>query len=380
MAKDEVPVEDAEIVEAPPEKPPPGVSQSQLNQTAVVVRPHSAPVQIPKSYDELFMRQINRWWDYYIKFGWMHEWSPWERRRFIKIGEGLLWYVSSMDVDRSIGDAIWTEYTEYRQTLQVEDTELVEKLARLIFYELTARGKTGTQATTARNRVSESKLASRFNAMFGDAGIESYHEIGLGDVVAMMQQDVADDYDVLVLICAKEGDVHGGKGMGKSDVAQVLAAMLDPRFDTRFHTVYGEDVARMRKMMNTKKHGIAWVVDELDRFVNKQRTMTKAVTEISSDFIARRYLNQYVIGCVPQVWYCATKFLDNVTYLIRVLQRGIVEVYRGNERDEPAKEWKGQQVGGPGQRSRGCRRTVGSCTIVPRPTRTSTRPGPSTRC
>jgi hypothetical protein len=255
-----------------------------------------------------------------------------------------------MDADRSIGDAIWEEYKEQRRTHRVEDTELVEKLARLIFYELTARGKTGTQATTARNRISESKLALRFNAMFGAAGIESYHEIGLGDVVAMMQQDIADDYDVLVLICAKEGDLHGGKGMGKSDVAQVLAAMLDPTFDTRHKTVFGEDVARMRHLMNSKKHGIAWVIDELDRFVNKQRTMTKPVQEISSDFIARRYLNQYVIGCVPQVWYAATKFLDNVTYLVRVLQRGTVEVYRGNERDEPAKEWKGQQVGGPGHK------------------------------
>jgi len=297
--------------------------------------PRTTAIQVPPSYDrgmlQLWAEIIH---DFREKNGWRYDLAGDNEDRMVKLFEFYYREICSWAPTRELALKLWEDALIRKKKDPNGYLEWIHIVAQ---NEQAQRGLLHHERMIVDWGIDAEKLRERFGIVRKE-GDEISRAPDLIDVAAMMQHDVEMDYDVLAVVGMQKDDLHGGVGGGKSDFAMILASLLDPNFGVRTHVVYRNDVVRMERLQNSATEEMAWVVDEGEWWYWKQDWASKEVKEKMKDWLSRRQLHQKVIVVIPWVYYLAENLLNRVTWYFRILERGVVEVYRGNRHDDEMKK------------------------------------------
>jgi hypothetical protein len=301
-----------------------------------------SPVPVPPSHEKFMLQKRAEIDSYFKAHGWEYRDGGEPEEKMIALWEDYVREIISEGVGMDAAWQAWQRILMERETFKADNEGVSQGVSRYIeylqMYSQNVRSRRGLLHGTQEDDspidwgVDSHKLTERFGFRAKPEDEVRKRGANLLSIANLMLDDVENDFDIFAVIAMKKGDLHGGVGGGKSDFCQTLCALLDPTYDLRYRTVFCNDADRMEKLIEDQRLEIAWNWDEGELWAYKQDWMKADVKEKVKGWMTRRFLHQKVIVCIPSIWYTATNLQDRVTWFFKVLERGVIEVWRGNER------------------------------------------------
>lgn len=141
--------------------------------------------------------------------------------------------------------------------------------------------------------------------------------------LAVLMNDLQDDYDVVICIDSDDINRHGPVGGGKSDIAHWIARAMNPSFNIYTDMVVKDDLAEFKQNLDDRHaYKVIWL-DEAEWFLFKQWWQKPWVKPLTPEFMSNRKERRIWILCVPLIWDIVGFMRDaRVQWRLKVQKRG----------------------------------------------------------
>ena len=167
--------------------------------------------------------------------------------------------------------------------------------------------------------------------------------------IAVLMDDLATDYDVVVCIDATAQNRHGPVGVGKTNLGMILARTMSPYFDLKRDMVVRDDIRQAERIMSDRKpYKICWF-DEWEWFAFLQWWQKPRVKALTPEFMSNRKERRIWILNIPVIWGAVWFFVDyRIQWRVRMKDRYTADVFMRSgipSRRMRAKDYWGKYMG-----------------------------------